>query len=122
MSRRIRVKPSKGESVAGAIVGILFIFMGLFVAIPTFGAFGIIWTLVAAVITIVNGVNAFSNKGIATHEIIVEDDSRVETSNYNSSQSKEKTPEERLNTLQRLYDKGTITTFAVKPLFSNMGI
>ncbi|MDF2486809.1 MAG: hypothetical protein K0R46_2977 [Herbinix sp.] len=103
MSRRVRVKPGKGQSMAGFFVGILFCFIGIFVAIPIFKMFGIIWTLMAAIITVINGYNAFSDQGIASHEITIdEEDSQVKT-DYN------KTSEQRLNELQSLLNKGMIT-------------
>ena len=46
-------------------------------AIPAFGPFGIIWTLIAGVITFSHYKNAFSDDGLATHEIIIEDGQNV---------------------------------------------
>ncbi|MDF2539043.1 MAG: hypothetical protein K0S76_2064 [Herbinix sp.] len=104
MSRRVRVKPGKGQSMAGFFGGILFCGIGLFLAIPIFGPFGIIWTLFAVIITIMNGINAFSDKGVASHEILIEDEYRQDTF------VSDKSVEERLKELQSLYDKGIITT------------
>lgn len=42
--KRIKVKPGKTQSRMGFIVGLLFVVFGIFVAIPTFGLFGIVWT------------------------------------------------------------------------------
>lgn len=114
MSRNIKVKPGKGQSMAGFFMGIVFCFIGLFVVIPTFGAFGIFWTIAAIVITIMNGYNAFTDKGIATHEITIdEDDNRYNHGNdnwYNQGKmDNSKTSEERLNELQSLYNKSMIT-------------
>ena len=71
--RKIRVKPGRGQSAVGFVGGLVFVGIGLFVVIPTFGAFGLLWTLLAVVITVVNGVNAFGKKGIPTMEIYAED-------------------------------------------------
>ena len=71
--KRIKVKPGKTQSKLGFGVGILFVLIGCFVAIPAFGPFGIIWTLIACVITFSHYKNAFSDEGLATHEIIIED-------------------------------------------------
>ncbi len=101
MSRRIRVKPSKGQSLAGFIGGLIFCFIGLFVAIPIFGIFGVLWTLIAVVITASHGYNAFSDKGISSHEIFIDDTSETQVTNM--------TPAYRLNELQNLLDKGLIT-------------
>lgn len=106
MSRNIKVKPGKGQSMAGFFMGVVFCFIGLFVVVPTFGPFGIIWTIAAIVITIMNGYNAFTDKGIATHEITIEeDDNQYNQGNLENS----KTSEERLNELQSLYNKSMIT-------------
>lgn len=102
--KRVRVKPSKGQATVGFIAGLIFCGIGLFIVTPTFGAFGLLWTLFAIIITVIQGVNAFSDKGIATHEISIEDDNPYE------STSKSKTAEERLNELQALYEKGMISS------------
>jgi hypothetical protein len=101
MSKRIRVKPSKGESLAGFIGGIIFCCIGLFVAIPTFGIFGVLWSFIAILITASHGYNAFSNKGIPSHEIFIDDTSESKVTYM--------TPEDRLNELQNLLDKNLIT-------------
>ena len=44
MSKKIHVRPGKGQSKVGFIAGILFCVIGLFVVIPMFGPFGIVWT------------------------------------------------------------------------------
>ncbi|MDF2908090.1 MAG: hypothetical protein K0R34_3411 [Herbinix sp.] len=106
MSRNIKVKPGKGQSIVGFFVGIIFCFIGLFIVIPTIGPFGMIWTLMAIVITIINGYNAFTNKGIATHEITIGDEDSQSIHNYIESS---KTSEQRLNELQSLYNKSMIT-------------
>ena len=70
--RKIRVKPSRAQSMVGFVGGLIFVGIGVFVVIPTFGLFGLLWTLIAVVITVVNGVNAFGKKGIPTMEIYTE--------------------------------------------------
>lgn len=47
------------QSLPGFIVGIVFVLLGIFAVIPSSGAFGIIWTLVAGLITVFNGINVF---------------------------------------------------------------
>ena len=44
MKKKVRVKPSKGQSIVGFIIGICFCAIGAFVVIPLAGAFGIVWT------------------------------------------------------------------------------
>lgn len=50
MAKKIKVKPGKAQSKAGFFVGLVFCLIGLVVVIPTFGPFGIFWTLVAVII------------------------------------------------------------------------
>lgn len=71
--KKIKVKPGKTQSKIGFIVGILFVILGVVVVIPTFGLFGLIWTGVAAMIAFTHYKNGFSDEGVATHEIIIED-------------------------------------------------
>ena len=71
--KRVRVVPTKAQSMVGSIGGVIFCFIGLFIVIPTFGVFGIFWTLIAVVITGVNVISLFSEKGIATSQIIIDD-------------------------------------------------
>ena len=108
MRRRVRVKPGKGQSMVGLVAGALFVLIGLFVVIPAAGGFGIIWTLFAVAITAVNGYNAFSEKGVATHEIVVD-----EEEDYFSAMSAPAPGTDdataRLNKLKELYESGLIT-------------
>ncbi len=99
MRRNIKVKPGKSQSVLGFIVGLIFVGIGLFVAIPTFGPFGIFWTLIAVAIAVANGVNAFGKRGVASHEIVVEDGAGEE----------EPSVQRRLEEARALYDRGLIT-------------
>lgn len=108
MNKRIRVKPSRGQSLAGFFVGIIFCMIGLFMAIPTFGPFGFFWTFIAVIITIMNAYNAFSDKGVASHEIIIDD---MESSPNSSVNTLSKlSAKDRLAELQDLYDKNLITS------------
>ena len=45
---RVTKRPGKASGAMSAVVGGIFVLIGIFVAIPTFGAFGILWTLMAA--------------------------------------------------------------------------
>ena len=101
MRRNIKVKPGKTQSAMGFAVGLVFVGIGLFVVIPTFGPFGIFWTLIAAAITVTNGINAFGKKGVASHEIVVEEDG--EAGKEDSSAQR------RLEEARSLYDQGLIT-------------
>lgn len=121
MSKRIHVKPGKAQSVMGFFVGLLFCGLGIFMVIPTFGPFGIIWTLMAVAITVYNGINAFSQKGVASHSIEIEEDiaptqGRSYAQSWDSSsttssttEKKEESIEGRLTALNDLYKKELIT-------------
>ena len=78
MSKKVRIKPGKGQSMMGFIVGILFCLIGVFVVIPSAGLFGIFWTLMALIITITNAMNAFTDKGVTSHEIVIDDGRQAE--------------------------------------------
>ena len=77
-SKKIKVKPGKTQSRIGFVVGIIFVLIGCVVVIPIFGPFGIFWTILAAVIAFTNYKNGFTDKGVATHEIIIEDGMEIE--------------------------------------------
>lgn len=106
MARRIKVKPGKMGSRLGLVVGIAFVLIGLVVVIPTFGPFGILWTAVAGYIAFINYKNGFTDEGIPTHEIEIEDDgSRYSGETYNGGENLE----EKLKTLESLYRQGLVT-------------
>lgn len=118
MSKRIHVRPGKGQSKMGFGVGIIFCLIGLFIAIPTFGLFGIFWTAIAGWITYVNYKNGFTDEQIDSHVIDIEDDGRNATAmgygGYRSYSYEEDVTgggevEERLRKLQSLYDQSLIT-------------
>ncbi len=126
MSKKIHVRPSGAQSKAGFVVGIAFCLIGLFVAIPIFGPFGILWTAVAGYITYVNWRNGFSDKKIDSHVIEVEDSNpdnvtitshrgfgtsyTVSGAEYGAAgQNSGSDIENRLKSLQSLYDQRLIT-------------
>lgn len=45
---RVTKRPGKASGAMSAVVGGIFVLIGIFVVIPSFGAFGILWTLMAA--------------------------------------------------------------------------
>nr|WP_300168883.1 SHOCT domain-containing protein [uncultured Flavonifractor sp.] len=109
MSRRkVTYRPSKAGSVMGGVVGCVFVLIGLFVIIPQFSMaggfallFGIAWTAIAAIMTIVNFYQGFGKKYMGP-EIHIEEDG------VSADQSKG-TPQQRLEQLQSLYDRRLIT-------------
>lgn len=102
--KRIKVKPGKIQSRMGFVVGIIFVAIGCFVVIPTAGLFGIIWTAAAGMITFTNFKNGFSDEGIATHEIIIEDGVKT-TQTFDSGED----IEAKLIKLNSLYEQRLIT-------------
>lgn len=98
--RRYRYRPNKVQSAVGIAAGGLFILLGLFFVIPTFGFFGVIWTLFAVGITVSNAYAAFSGKGYGSLEM-EESGAPGEGGGLDF--------EERLQKLQRLYDQRLIT-------------
>ena len=102
--KKIKVKPGKTQSKMGFIVGILFVILGVFVVIPTFGLFGLIWTGVAAMIAFTHYKNGFSDEGVATHEIIIEDGMEIP-----EKLNAEEDIEAKLIKLNSLYDQRLIT-------------
>lgn len=97
MRRRVTYRPSKAQGIFGMVWGGAFICIGLFVVIPTFGPFGVLWTLAAIAITVMNGYQAFGKK-YAGPEI------RIEEEGANGEGA-----EARLKKLQALYDQRLIT-------------
>ncbi|MFZ5817940.1 MAG: hypothetical protein ACOY93_22035 [Bacillota bacterium] len=72
MFMRGRGRPSKPASALGFGGGLIFILIGLTMAIPRVGVFGIFWTLGAAAITAYHGYNLFSARGLPLHEVELE--------------------------------------------------
>ena len=101
MSRkRVTYRPGKTQGVFGVVWGGIFILIGVAVVIPNFGAFGILWTLMAVGITGFNAYCAFG-KGYAGPEINIEEDG-------GSARSAD-SAEARLQELRNLYDRSLIT-------------
>ena len=97
--KRVTYRPSKAGSVFGGVVGVIFVCIGLFVAIPSFGPFGILWTLIAVGITAFNFYQAFGKQYVGPEIHIEEDDGGKPAAG----------PQERLRQLQELYDQQLIT-------------
>ncbi|NLZ52271.1 MAG: SHOCT domain-containing protein [Thermoanaerobacteraceae bacterium] len=89
------------------ILGIIFVCIGLFAAIPAAGIFGVFWTLVAVGITGFQAYNFFSDKGVASWEIETDDGNNEEKNNQSTSVSDDF--EIRLRKLNRLKEDGLIT-------------
>lgn len=91
--RRATYRPGKAQGVFGIVWGGIFIVIGLVVAVPRFGPFGLLWTLMAIGITGYNAYLAFG-KGKVGPEIYIEDGGSAEA---------------RLQELRSLYDRSLIT-------------
>ena len=100
MAKKIHVRPGKGQSIVGFVVGIVFCLIGLVVVVPTFGLFGILWTAVAGYITYVNYRNGFTDKKIDSHVIEIDESEEKQA---------EESVEERLKQLTNLYVQSLIT-------------
>lgn len=123
MSRKIHIRPGKGQSKFGFAVGIIFCLIGVFVVIPNFGIFGLLWTAVAGYITYVNYRNGFTDKQIHSHvveidengeDVIITSDTEAGRRAYkaegaDSTERQEESVEERLKKLTNLYAQSLIT-------------
>lgn len=101
--KRVTYRPSKSQAAFGGVVGLIFVLIGAVVVIPTFGPFGILWTLVAIGITIFNFYQAFG-KGYIGPEIRIEDEGGTEPTPPAGGEAAA-----RLQQLQSLLDQGLIT-------------
>lgn len=107
MRRRVTYRPSKVSSIFGTVVGVVFVCIGLFVVIPSAGAFGILWTLMAAGITVVNACQGFGGKYAGPH-IEIEDDTSS-TRQPSSEAGSELNAQARLEQLETLRTSGLIS-------------
>lgn len=117
MRRRYRVthRPSKAGGAMGAVFGGIFVLIGLFFVIPTFGGFGILWTLFAAAITGFNLYAAFGKNKNGSYNEYMGQQVDIEQDTGAGFAPQEENPGvpnigERLQQLQRLYDTGLITS------------
>ena len=109
-AKKVKVKPGKEQSKVGFIVGLIFVLIGLIVVIPTFGVFGIFWTVVAAFIAYSHYKNGFTDEGFPTHEIIIDEEELAGMRECAGTEDFDgESIEERLKTLASLYDQGLIS-------------
>lgn len=114
--RRVTYRPSKAQGAFGVAVGVVFVIIGLVMVIPSFGPFGILWTLMALGITVMSGYQAFG-KGYAGPEITIEEDEepRRGTSSSPASETHDHIPSTaldvkgRLEQLKELKEAGLLT-------------
>ena len=112
MRKRVTYRPSKTGSVMGGVVGVIFVLIGLFVVIPAFSQaggfamiFGILWTVIAAVIAGMNFYQAFG-KGYIGPEIRIEEEGGTEHAQDAAAPGD---AQARLTELRALYDQRLIT-------------
>jgi len=67
-----KLKHSKPVSALGFFGGLIFIGIGVSVGIPTFGTFGVFWTLLAGVITLYHGYGLISKQGASIYDVEVQ--------------------------------------------------
>ena len=108
MRRRMRYRPSKASCIFSGIVGIIFSCIGLFVVIPSFGPFGILWTLIAIGITVYQFAMAAGKVSMGSWSI-EEEDGTGEGRGSAAGSSDRKSAQERLTELQSLYDRRLIS-------------
>ena len=75
--KRMQIKPGRTQSAMGFVVGIFFVLIGVFMVLPMFGLFGLLWTGIAVAITVTNALNAFGKKGVPTMEVYTEDEAEM---------------------------------------------
>lgn len=91
-------------SAIGCIVGAVFVGIGVFVAIPGAGGFGVLWTLVAIAITGYHALNLFTEHGVAQEVVEFDTPPRPKP-----TPARTETPEERLTRMTALREKGLIS-------------
>ena len=112
--RRVTYRPSKAQGIFGVVWGGIFVLIGLVVVIPTFGPFGILWTLIAVGITVMNGLHAFGTRYVGP-EIRIEDEEDGEEVSRRSPETHDHTPSPapdvkgRLEQLKSLKEAGLLT-------------
>ena len=107
--KRVTYRPSKSGSAFGGIVGIIFVCIGLFVVIPASSMaggfamiFGILWTAIAAGITVMNFYQAFGKKYVGPEIHIEEEEARPAASAGPDAKK-------RLEQLEELKQAGLVT-------------
>lgn len=112
MKKRVTYRPGKANGIAGVVGGAVFILIGVTIAIPTFGLFGVLWTVMAVAITAVNAYQAFGKQYVGP-EIKIEDEKEAgpaapEEETHDHIPSTALGPQKRLEQLETLKDAGLI--------------
>ena len=112
MRRRMRYRPSKASCIFSGIVGIIFSCIGLFVVIPSFGPFGILWTLIAIGITVYQFAMAAGKVSMGSWSI--EDEDSAGEGSGSAGDGSGRSAQDRLTELQNLYDRRLISQVKTK--------
>jgi hypothetical protein len=105
MKKRIQIKPSKSMGAAQMIGGIIFTIIGVAVVIPMMSKeggpvwFGFLWTGAALIGAVMGAINAFTEEGIPTEEIVSE----------GADLPKARSTEDRLRELDEMHRKKVIS-------------
>ena len=67
--KKIAFKPSKPVSFIGFIGGFCLSLFGIVYAISNLGVFGIVWTILAVLVTLYYAVNLFTKKGLSLYKV-----------------------------------------------------
>lgn len=95
---RVTQRPGKAGGILGLVFGAVFVLLGITVAIPSFGPFGILWTVLALAITVYNGYLAFGGKYVGPEISIETEGEPAESGDIKG----------RLEKLEELYNSGLI--------------
>ena len=71
--KKIAMRPSKPVAFLGSLGGLCLSIFGLLYAIPNLGVFGIIWTIIAFLITLYYAINLFTKNGLALYKADIEE-------------------------------------------------
>ena len=67
--RKVTYRPSRITGIIGLVMGGIFVLIGVFVAIPASGLFGVLWTGIAAATTVYNFRNAAGKNRYSAFDI-----------------------------------------------------
>ena len=111
MKKRVTYRPSKASGVLSGVVGAIFVLLGIFVVIPDFGLFGLLWTGIALAITVANLYHAFGTKYMGPEIRIEEDEPEPRPEAPEAAPERAAGPDAktRLEQLARLKEAGLLT-------------
>ena len=109
MKRRVTYRPGKAQGALGAVFGVVFVLIGIFLVIPTFGPFGFLWTAMAIAATGMNIYQAFGKK-YAGPEITIEEDPRQNLPSSPAPERHDHNPSTALDAKGRLEQLETLKT------------